>query len=220
MTQTYEKKPDGYFSQARTEIRTLLPEYAERVLEIGCGSGGTLAWLKGLGIVGHATGIELELSAAEKASKNIDCLIAGDVETLLDQQTNEIDYDLILCLDVLEHLVDPWETINKVASILKPGGIVIASIPNVRHFSVLMPLVFKGRWQYVDVGILDKTHLRFFTRETAADLLQTRDLMVYSVTPNIRPGSKSDLARKLSLGLLTDLCAKQYLVCARKVETN
>lgn len=216
MPQTYEDKPLDYFSSARTELIQVLPGFAERVLEIGCGSGATLAWMKAQGLAGHTTGIELAPQMAEEAGKNVDCLIIGDAETLLDGVASDPVYDLVLCLDVLEHLVDPWRVIEKISRALKPGGIVIASIPNVRHFSVLGPLLFNGRWEYKQAGILDQTHLRFFTKASAARLLRTNDLDVTEVVPIVRAGSKSDWAKKLSFGLLTDFFTLQYLVCARK----
>lgn len=216
MTQTYEDKPLDYFSRARTDLLKVLPSFSERVLEIGCGSGATLAWMKSQGLAEHTTGIELAPQMAEEAGKNVDELIIGDAEALLGDVAAAPVYDLVLCLDVLEHFVDPWRMIKKISHALKQGGVVIASIPNVRHFSVLVPLVFKGRWDYKEAGILDHTHLRFFTKASAARLLQTKDLDVTAVVPNIQPGSKSYWAKKLSFGLLADFCTVQYLVCAQK----
>lgn len=216
MPQTYKDKPLDYFSRARTDLLKALPSFSERVLEIGCGSGATLAWMKSLGLAGHTTGIELAPQMAEVASKNVDEFIIGDAEALLDDVAFTAAYDLVLCLDVLEHFVDPWRMIEKISHRLKPGGVLVASIPNVRHFSVLLPLLFKGRWDYQEAGILDHTHLRFFTKASAAQLLHTHDLEVTAVIPNIQPGSKSDWAKKLSLGLLADFCTVQYLVCAKK----
>lgn len=216
MSQAYEQKPLDYFSRARTDLLRVLPLRSEQVLEIGCGSGATLAWMKSQGLARHTTGIELVPQMADTASKNVDKLIIGDAEALLDDVASALSYDLVLCLDVLEHFVDPWRMIEKISRVLKPGGFVIASIPNVRHFSVLLPLLFQGRWDYEEAGILDHTHLRFFTRASAGRLLQTNDLDVTAVVPNIQPGSKSDWAKKLSFGVLADFCTVQYLVCAEK----
>lgn len=214
--QKYDDKPDGYFARARTEILSLLPQHAPQVLEIGCGNGATLAWLKANGVAGHTTGIELAEHMAPAAQKNVDRLITGNVEAILEAHASDVEYDLVLCLDVLEHLVDPWEMMRKIAHVLKPGGRVVCSIPNVRHFSVLLPLIFKGQWRYEEVGILDRTHLRFFTKTGAADLMKTGGLRITTIKPNIHVGSKSHLARILSLGLLTDFCSVQYLISAQK----
>lgn len=214
--QSYDEKPQSYFARARKEILPLLPNRAERVLEIGCGSGATLAWLKEIGVAGHTTGIELAEHMADLAIDNVDCLVTGDAETLLNHDASASTYDLVLCLDVLEHLIDPWSMMQKIAMVLKPGGIVVSSIPNVRHFSVLMPLLFKSRWTYVDEGILDRTHLRFFTKESALGLMNTGGLSVFETKSNIHKGSKSHILTALSFGLLTDLCTVQYLFGARK----
>lgn len=214
--QNYDHKPDEYFGRARTEILSLLPKHAPQVLEIGCGSGATLAWLKANGVVDHTTGIELAEHMASSARNNVDRLISGNAEELLDENAPGALYDLVLCLDVLEHLVDPWKMIRKIGHVLKPGGLVVCSIPNVRHFSVLLPLLLKGQWAYKEAGILDRTHLRFFTKSTAAKLIEEGGLALKEIKSNIHVGSKSDLLRMLSLGLLADFLSVQYLISAQK----
>lgn len=214
--QTYDNKPESYFVRARSEILPLLPDRAERVLEIGCGSGATLAWLKSIGRAGHTTGIELAKHMADVAVNNVDCLIGGDAESLLNQESSASIYDLVLCLDVLEHMVDPWQMMHKISHVLKPGGIVIASVPNVRHFSVLMPLLFKGQWNYSEEGVLDRTHLRFFTRQSAVDLMKTSGLSLKVIKPNICNGSKSHMLSLFSGGFLTNFLAVQYLISVKK----
>jgi SAM-dependent methyltransferase len=88
------------------------------------------------------------------------------------------NFDLIIALDVLEHLIDPWSIVRRLHGILNPGGVIIASIPNVGHYSVAVPLVLRGQWNYADEGLLDRTHLRFFTRRTAVDLLTCSGLVI------------------------------------------
>jgi 2-polyprenyl-3-methyl-5-hydroxy-6-metoxy-1,4-benzoquinol methylase len=75
-------------------------------------------------------------------------------------------FDCIVCNDVLEHLITPWQVLGKLAILLKPGGHFVASIPNVQYWGVLKDLVFEGDWRYADEGVLDVTHLRFFTRRS------------------------------------------------------
>src|SRR4051794_37408417 len=163
--QAYSKKESTYFDAVRTDVLGLLPPRMERVLEIGCGTGDTLAYLRSTGRCTWAAGVELYPGAASIARGRIDRLWEGNVETLqLDLEADSLD--AILCLDVLEHLIDPWAVISKLGLLLKPGGALIASIPNVRNHKVLFPLLFRGRWDYTDSGLLDRTHLRFFVRET------------------------------------------------------
>jgi len=160
----------GYYSFVRREIEPLLPSRADHALEVGCGQGGTLAWLKDSGIAGRTTGIELDAASAAAARRYVDHLIEGDAEAAIDSLPAE-SLDLVLCLDVLEHLVDPWRAMARLTRALRPGGSVIISVPNVRHYSVALPLLWSGRWQYEHAGILDRTHLRFFTRASARALL-------------------------------------------------
>jgi len=160
----------GYYAFVRREIEPLLPARADHALEVGCGQGGTLAWLKDRGIAARTTGIELDATSAAAARRYVDQLIEGDAEAAIDSLPTG-SLDLVLCLDVLEHLVDPWKAMARLSRALRPGGTVIISVPNVRHYSVAFPLLWSGRWQYEEAGILDRTHLRFFTRDGAAALL-------------------------------------------------
>jgi SAM-dependent methyltransferase len=216
--QEYETKDPTYFGCVRTEILPLLPSRMERVLEIGCGSGATLSYLKATGQAGWTAGVELFPEAAAEARQRLDYLVEGNIETMdLDLEPGSID--AILCLDVLEHLFDPWAVVRKLDRLLRPGGVLIASIPNVRHVQVLVPLLLRGRWDYVDAGLLDRTHVRFFVRSTAIDLMECSGLEVDAID------STGPLTRRPVLALLNRLTFSvfrgfldyQYLIRARKV---
>lgn len=169
--QSYVDKAEDYFAHARKEISFLLPPQCGRVLEVGCGSGATLGWLRRDQRASHTVGVEISEAAAQSARAHADevyCLDFERVELPLEDKK----FDLILCLDVLEHMVNPWLVVDRLVSqYLVPGGTLIVSLPNVRHYSVVLPLLFWGRWDYEDAGLLDRTHLRFFTRDTAIGLL-------------------------------------------------
>lgn len=214
--QDYATKPEAYFANARKDIEPLLPAHAARVLEVGCGTGSTLRWLKETGRCDEAIGLELFDSAAVVARKFADHVTVGDAERLIGDAFEVASFDLILCLDVLEHMVDPWAFIARAERLLKPGGTLIASIPNVRHLGVLIPLAFAGRWRYQSQGILDRTHLRFFTRESALALLSTERLSVTRWLRNLPPVSRGGLVNMLTFGLMRDLLAVQFLIAARR----
>lgn len=214
--QDYATKPEAYFANARKDIEPLLPAHAARVLEVGCGTGSTLRWLKETGRCDEAIGLELFDSAAVVARKFADHVTVGDAERLIGDAFEVASFDLILCLDVLEHMVDPWAFIAGAERLLKPGGTLIASIPNVRHLGVLIPLAFAGRWRYQSQGILDRTHLRFFTRESALALLSTERLSVTRWFRNLPLVSRGGLVNMLTFGLLRDLLAVQFLIAARR----
>jgi 2-polyprenyl-3-methyl-5-hydroxy-6-metoxy-1,4-benzoquinol methylase len=215
MTQDYKLKPEVYFKNARTQIAPLLPAAAPRVLEVGCGAGATLQWLKQSGRCREACGIELVETAAQAARQHADAVVAGDAEQLVDTVFEGRQFELILCLDVLEHMVEPWRFVEKLHRLLAPGGRVIFSIPNVRCLKVVLPLVFLGRWRYDESGILDRTHLRFFTRASAIELATTSELRVEKVLRYMPPHrSKLGAVNLLTLGLCADLIATQFLIAS------
>jgi 2-polyprenyl-3-methyl-5-hydroxy-6-metoxy-1,4-benzoquinol methylase len=149
----------------RHELLQLLDEPASepiRVLEVGCACGATLLEIKNWYPNAELHGIELNTNAAEIASLSAN-VRTGNIETIeIGTEHNYFDY--IIFADVLEHLIEPWNVLHKTLPYLKENGKVLASIPNVAHYSVIRDLL-KGQWTYQDRGLLDVTHLRFFTRE-------------------------------------------------------
>jgi 2-polyprenyl-3-methyl-5-hydroxy-6-metoxy-1,4-benzoquinol methylase len=216
-TPDYDTKADAYFGNVRRDIEPLLPPHAAQVLEVGCGAGATLHWLKQTGRAGHTVGVELFESAAAVARGRVDELLVGNAETLLPGRFEAGRFDLVLCLDVLEHMIDPWAFMTQVQALLRPGGLVVASIPNVRHLRVVLDLLLRGRWAYADDGILDRTHLRFFTRESALALMAPPGLQVSACLRRDPPrASPSGLVNLLSFGGTRDLFTRGYLIAARK----
>jgi 2-polyprenyl-3-methyl-5-hydroxy-6-metoxy-1,4-benzoquinol methylase len=210
----YANKSLAYFTRARTEIEPLLPVNAAqnlRVLEIGCSEGHTLEWLKKTGRCAWAAGVEpyAELRADPGS---IDAFFKIDIEKEL-PPIAAASVDLILCLDVLEHLVDPWETVRRLDAMLKPGGLWIISVPNLRNYHIVMDLAFKGKFEYSESGILDRTHLRFFTRDSAVALAQSSGATVTQVVGTETTRWQKRLLNALGLG---ELIAKQHIVAARK----
>ena len=208
--------PPAYFGHARLEILPLLPTPLGEVLDVGCGAGETLHAVRTRLGCRRTVGLELSPRAAELAARRLDQVVQGDAETD-PLPFPPAAFDVILCLDVLEHLRDPWAAVRRLASHLRPGGVLVASIPNARHYRLVAPLVFRGRWNYADEGILDRTHLRFFVRDTAVALLAGAGLDVERVlTTGMPPGSRTRLFNRLSLGLFRPFLEAQYLIRARK----
>ena len=216
-TTDYGAKSGPYFDNVRREITPLLPALSEQVLEVGCGAGATLQWLQQSGRCRRTVGIELFPEAAERARGRIDELLVGNAEALLPAHFAPASFDLVLCLDVLEHMVDPWAFITRVQALMKPGAVLIASIPNVRHARVVLPLLLGGRWRYEESGILDRTHLRFFTHGSAQALVSPPGLHVTACLRRLPPlASKSGIVNLLTLGLARDLFTMGFLIAARK----
>jgi len=215
-TNEYLTKPAEYFQNPRTDILPLLPNFSENVLELGCGTGATLAWLKSTHRCENTYGIELFPEAAETAARQVDHIVPGDIEKMaLDLPARH--FDLILCLDVLEHLIDPWRVLQRLVTHLKPGGTMIASIPNIRNWRALFPLLFNGSWNYTNAGILDKTHLRFFTRQSAIALVEGSGLHITHVKRlPLDSTTKGKIANAATLTLLKEFLTLQYLIAAKK----
>jgi SAM-dependent methyltransferase len=208
----YEEKSDDYFGYARPEIAPLLPGTTKRVLELGCGSGATLKWLRAQRPVEYAVGIEMSPEASRRAASVFDLVLTNNVETM---ELPDGGFDLILALDVLEHLVDPWTIVRRLHGLLAPGGVIIASLPNVGHYSVVVPLIALGRWTYATDGLLDRTHLRFFTRRTAIELMTSSGLVmdkIASTRMRQRRYAMKILGRVLDHLLPARLAGFQFLV--------
>lgn len=214
----------GYFDNLRDEIEPLLPASPSLVLDVGCGAGVTSRWLKQIRPGATTVGVEIDVAAAAVAATSLDTVLVTDLDRGLEALA---DYagrvDLLLLLDVLEHLRDPWERLAQFRSLLTPRGVVIASIPNVRNLKVLGPLVMRGRFEYQSSGILDRTHVRFFTRSTILDLFSGAGYEVermvctgplQSTRIKSFAGGAAFLANLLLAGSLRDFLAHQYVVRA------
>ena len=201
-----------YFSYTRKEITPLIPEKVARVLEIGCGAGNTLSWLKQYKGCKWACGVEICPSAAERAGTILDAVYTGNIEDMeLPIERNSLD--LILCLDVLEHTVDPWRVLKNLFDLLKPAGAIIVSLPNVRNSRVLFPLLLKGEWNYQDAGILDRTHLRFFVRDSAIRLVESAGFKVDMVSSTgLGTSRKSQFVNNLLPKFIKSFFEYQYLL--------
>lgn len=170
--------PD-YFNRVNPDLLRFIPGDARRVLEFGCGAGALAAAYRRVNPDVDYRGVEMHGAAADIARARLDHVTVGDLEKLgaADIGVEPGTLDAVLYGDVLEHLVDPWAALKKHVEWLSPGGQVLACIPNVQHWSLVAPLL-TGKWEYQDQGLLDRTHLRFFSLETMRDLFQSAGLTV------------------------------------------
>jgi len=207
---------NSYFGQSRPEILELIKNSDKNILDIGCGSGVLGAQIKKTFEDVKITGIEFSKDAAAQAKNNLDVVIQGDIVNM-ELHFEEKTFDLIIFADVLEHLSAPESALNNVLPYLKNNGRVIVSLPNVRHFSVLLPLIFKDSWEYQDRGIMDKTHLRFFTRSSAVKLIEESGLEVKLITKNLRYVKKlAIIIDKITFGKLKGFFVQQWIIVAVK----
>ncbi len=176
------RAPVGYFEHARPEVAALVPRDARRILDIGCASGQFGALLKTRSAC-EVIGIEVNPVAAERARGRLDSVLVGDVE-VMSLPFAEHHFDCIVCADVLEHLRDPNAILKKIRGLLSPTGVLIISIPNVQFIQMLHDAA-RGYWTYVPAGILDQTHLRFFTCNEIQRLLQATGFSLEHCQPII-----------------------------------
>jgi O-antigen biosynthesis protein len=178
-----QSKQASYYGFARPEIIEAIRNNnlsTAKVLEIGCAGGATGKSLKESFPVQYYVGIEVSQEAANTAKKHLDRVIIADVEkTDLASEHGLMpgEFDLLLALDVLEHLYNPWDVLAELSRYLKPGGYVVASIPNIQNITIVEDLI-KGNWQYQDAGILDATHMRFFTLEASKQMFNGAGLTI------------------------------------------
>jgi SAM-dependent methyltransferase len=208
------RRPERYYRCERPEVAARVPLDCHRVLEVGCGAGGLGRLLKARGH--HVTGIELVPEVAEEARRWLDRVETADVEAA-GFPFPPASFDAIIFADVLEHLVDPWRVLREAAALLAPGGLVVASIPNLQHMDVITGLL-RGRWQYRERGITDVGHLRFFTLQTIRDLFARAGLRLTQVDPLYRRTRWRSLARFLTAGRSEAFYAHQYLVVGEPAE--
>lgn len=202
---------EDYHALIRKEVLKLVPEGQNNVLDVGGGIGASAAYLKSTGKAAQATVVDLVGTAC---LPQIDHAFGGDLEdpALLEQVAHDCGpFDVILCLDVLEHLSDPWTVVDRLSDMLVPGGVIVASIPNVRNYRLLGPLLFQGRFDLVERGILDRTHLRWFVGDTAMALMSRRKLRV-NAFHNFFEGPKKTLFNRLTLGLFRDFLTIQFYI--------
>lgn len=201
-----------YYGLLRPEIVEMIPTGCKAVLDVGCGTGALGAYLKTKGVL-TAYGIELSHDAACNARKNLDVVIEGNIESA-DFPFPQARFDCIICADVLEHLVDPWAAVGKLKGLLTPDGMIVASIPNIGYHRIIRALI-KGRWRYSDAGILDRTHLRFFTLQGVQELFALNGMELEKVYRKKDAGLNMKLLNMILGNSLRESLVFQYVVRAR-----
>ncbi|BEH10155.1 MULTISPECIES: class I SAM-dependent methyltransferase [Geobacter] len=205
-----------YYTNTRMDIVELLPRVFNRVLEIGCGSGNTLKLLRSVQPKAKLYGIEISEEMGVIARASADEILVGDIEHVV-LGDDYSKFDLILCLDVIEHLINPWALLVKARERLDDSGCLIASIPNVRNYKIIGKLLFGGDWKYNNAGILDRGHLRFFTKKTMLEAFEDAGYEVVTIKmKDLYSGGVSYYLNKITLGLFEELFAVQYLLKVRK----
>ncbi|TAL67906.1 MAG: class I SAM-dependent methyltransferase [Bacteroidetes bacterium] len=209
------KKPKKYYESGREEMLEYIPAECHLILEVGCGAGNFGFNLKRRNGA-EVWGIEVNQNQANNASKLLDKVVCGDIESVIGNIPDN-HFDCIVFNDSLEHLTYPYEILSKIKEKLVNGGLIIASIPNVRFIVNLKELLIDKDWRYRDEGILDNTHFRFFTKKSIIRMFEENDFEIISIS-GINPTKKFIfyVLNFISLGLFSDSKYLQFACVVRK----
>lgn len=225
---------DHYNDLVFTPLFELLAGAPRRVLELGCAGGAFGAELKSRHPGATVVGIDAGRAAAERAATRLDRVVCAGLDgfDFAAAGFEPGEFDTVVAADILEHLVNPWDLLARLRPFLGPQAQLLASIPNVRNITVAGQLLLGGRFDYAERGLLDVTHLRFFTldsmqrmfRETGYAVEEVRSLLLPELEP-MHAGFSGKGAATVRVGRMTienvtpqevtELCAAQFLLRCR-----
>jgi methionine biosynthesis protein MetW len=214
-------RADAY-ENPRPELQRHVPAGARRVLDLGCASGALGAALRARGA--YVVGVESDPGYAARARERLDEVVEADLETLDPAPLGR--FDALVAGDVLEHLNDPWAVLRRFATVVEPGGTVVVSLPNVRHWETVWAIAVQGRFPRRNEGVFDRTHLRWFTLHDAWSLVDEAGLRVEGVERRIRyrrvGGAKETAAAHLIARVPGPraFLTYQHIITARKLASS
>jgi 2-polyprenyl-3-methyl-5-hydroxy-6-metoxy-1,4-benzoquinol methylase len=216
------------YTHPRDEMVDYLPATAVSALDVGCSSGAFGTQLRKLSRITRLVGLEPNQEAAEVARSVYDEVIIGRFPDAQRHLPAGERYDAVYFNDVLEHMERPELALAAVPDLLSPTGVIIASIPNIRHVSILGQLIFRDEWRYKESGILDTTHVRFFTARSIRRLFEDGGWDVECLEginrvlrgSEVRPRLWIRVLGRVTRGWTDGFFFMQYVVVARSRETT
>ena len=218
LAEQYSNKGDGYYEAERSEMLPFVPSTARFVLDIGCSSGVFGAMIKNRNTDAVVWGIEPDPQAAAAARSRLDHVIEGAFESGMPDLEGK-KFDCIIFNDVLEHLVNPGQVLIESRRYLSADGVVVSSIPNILYWPTMYQIVRHQDWRYEDSGILDNTHLRFFTKKSAVRMFDESGFEVIrceGINPLVM--KRYTLLNALLFGHLRDWKYLQFAIVAKPSE--
>ncbi len=210
----YLNKKTEYFSIIREDIIDLVPNKKENIiLEIGCGDGGTLFKLKSSHKASQIVGVEINEEIVKNSKFKLDKIIINDIETI-ELPFEFKSFDIIILGDVIEHLINPWKLLDKLAHYLKDDGCFICSIPNIRSWKTIKNLVL-GEWKYENSGLMDFGHLRYFCLNDIIKMFTNIGFQIEIIIKKV-PTKFRYYITKCLVGGIHELFITQYLFLAKK----
>lgn len=185
LNDSYQTKGSDYFTTARRDLVGDLPKTPARILELGCGNGATGRLALELGKAQEYVGIEMFEPMAREAQRHLTRVHIGDVSAISIPE-EPASFDVLICSEVIEHLVDPASVLERLLAFVKSGGMVLASSPNVAHYSIIRDLM-RARFEYQDAGAMDRTHLRWFTPDSYRRLFEDAGVEVIRLERHAHP---------------------------------
>ncbi len=208
----FSKKKDK-----RTDLLSFIAEDTKRILDVGCADGGLSASLQQKGA--EVVGLEKDKVSCEKARERLDRVFLADIERF-DLPYPKKYFDCIIYADVLEHLIEPSFLLKRHRDYLSDDGCIVASIPNIRYYKVIIRLIMGGSWDYSDGGILDKSHIRFFTLVNIIELFEKAGYEITDIRRNMVAARGFGLLNFLLFGALNNFLTYQYYIKAKKAKVN
>ncbi len=214
---------------ANLDLLSMVPTLSQNVIEVGCMSGALAREYKKINPTARYIGIDINEQYANLAKTYCDETFCLNIETV--QAGFYADLSFVDCWifgDVLEHLVDPWRILQEIKAVIPSNGAVVACIPNLQHWSLVAKIV-SGDFRYENSGLLDRTHLRWFTRQTIVDLFDGAGFQIYDMRSRSIPHQHLELEHRITEALIEtgrqygaepdtvrqDLKAFQYVLAAR-----
>ena len=215
LIKAYEAKFPQYFAGARHDMVNRLPDNPNAsILEIGCGFGetGELALVQKK--CATYVGVEISETAAAVARQKLTSVLVGNVESI-DLPWAEPTFDGLIMSEVLEHLVDPWQLMSRLYPLLRTGAVVMASSPNISQWRVIRELI-AGRWELAESGVMDRTHLRWFTPRSYRAMFESAGFMVDHVGPVTAFSARTRFINRITLGRVQHLFCTQINLVGHK----
>ena len=206
----------SYYAKERPEVVPFLPTVATRVLEVGCSEGRFRA---NLPKTSEYRGVELSAEVARVAATVLDAVLVGTYGEVAAELPAHY-FDLVICNDVIEHMPDHDAFLEDIKQKMAPGAHLVGSVPNVRYLPHLKQLLVRKEWRYADWGVLDRTHLRFFTCQSWERTLREHGFVIEAIAGingvDLGPTWARRLANRAAIAVLgADTRFQQYAFRAR-----
>ena len=210
----FQNPGDQYYMQEKRFLFPLIPDGPNVLLDLGCAAGQVGKALRESHKAAEIVGVEIFEPAAAEARKLYKEVHVGDIEDM--KLGYDKYFDIVLCGDILEHLREPAKVLRQIHGWLKDGGRLVCSVPNIRYWKIWRALIFRGEWEYTGDGILDQTHLRFFTTKSFTRMIANASFEVERTDVRIHWGPKQLAFNRLTRGAFKEFLGYQILVSARK----